>query len=129
MIETPETIWAWQKATFGTPDPRSPAVALRLLTEAVELCAACGATLEEMERSIYSRPEIGVYKRHPRPAKVPGEAADVYVVLCQVVGTYGFDLNAEVQRKMKTNRDRRWRSNCDGTGQHIRQVDESGNNG
>ena len=53
--------------------------------------------------------------------KVPSECADVLITLYRVAHVAGFDLQAEVDRKMSINRARKWRSNGDGTGQHIRE--------
>ena len=52
---------------------------------------------------------------------LPAEAADVLITLYRVAHCAGFDLQAEVDRKMSINRARKWRSNGDGTGQHIKE--------
>ena len=51
------------------------------------------------------------------------EAADVWITLARIPG-----LQEAVNAKMRVNRSRRWRSNGDGTGQHIKDYDERESN-
>jgi NTP pyrophosphatase (non-canonical NTP hydrolase) len=127
--ETQESIVKWMFETFPGADPESPRKALRALEEMVELCLAAGAAVgqiaEAVGRSIGTTVSVecewGVAAAEP--AKVPAEAADVLIVLYGLAGLRGFDLHAEVDRKMQKNRSRVWRTMGDGTGYHIK--DES----
>ena len=48
----------------------------------------------------------------------PVEAADVVICLCGYARACGFDLAAEVEKKMTINRARAWATKGDGTGYH-----------
>jgi len=50
---------------------------------------------------------------------VEEEAADVLVVLYHFAETLGMNLQEEVNRKMAINRQRRWKLDGTGTGQHV----------
>lgn len=121
--ETQQTIGAWIAATFPGTDPESPRKSLRLLEEAIELCFACGATPTEIHRTtlkaIGDRPDTATYRE---PDKIAGETADVVIVACGVADMRGFDLAAEVDKKMAINRARTWKVNGDGTGYHVKPA-------
>lgn len=52
-------------------------------------------------------------------AKLAEEIADVCICLAGVSAELGFDLAAEIEKKMVRNRARLWVSNGDGTGKHV----------
>ena len=119
--ETQATIGRWAKETFPGGDPKGPAKALRTLDEVIELCLAAGAT----PRQIYIRCTVGLgdksdHADYSQPEKVPSEAADVDICLKAFAYDHEIDLQAETDSKMKVNRARRWKSNGDGTGQHVK---------
>ncbi len=54
-----------------------------------------------------------------RRAGVKAEMPDVLITFFRLAAVLGFDLLESVDDKMAVNRLRRWKSNGDGTGQHI----------
>ena len=52
---------------------------------------------------------------------VPNECADILITLYRIADVFNFDLHAAVDHKMQINRARKWKSNGDGTGQHIKE--------
>jgi hypothetical protein len=126
VSETQATVYGWIQETFPGTDPESPRKSIRALEEMVELCLASGASPVEIryaiERAINSAWSISInrFEHRPTPDKIADEAADVLIVLYGVAGMRGFDLHAEVDRKMAVNRARRWAANGDGTGYHIK---------
>jgi hypothetical protein len=121
-IETQGTVGAWIDETFPGTDPES----IRLLAECVELCLASGATQGQIEEAVHNallRADRGgagdVRESHPRPEKIPAEAAKVLIVLYGVASMRDFDLHFEVDKEMKINRSRSWPPHGDGTGYHI----------
>jgi NTP pyrophosphatase (non-canonical NTP hydrolase) len=129
--ETQESVHRWIEDTFPGVDPESPRKSLRALEEMVELCLASGATTREVWRAVATELEkagavmsllggLTDVDAHPRPDKIASEAADVLIVLYGLAGMRGFDLHAEVDRKMEVNRGRRWEAMGDGTGYHIK---------
>lgn len=99
MSETQATISAWADQTFG-PASSNARVAARANEEMAELLRALTAD-----------------DAHPKATE---EAADVVIVLCRLATRLGFDLWAEVERKMAINRDRQWKLTQDGHGYHVR---------
>lgn len=124
--ETQKTIYQWMNSTFPGVDPDSPRKSLRLLEEVVELCMASGASFEDIRNAVdRNRKDYrgrDDHDRSPEPDDIPAEAADVLIVLYGVAGMRGFDLHAEVDRKMAVNRSRRWAPRGDGTGYHIKDT-------
>lgn len=136
MSETQRTIGEWIDATFPGTDPESPRKSIRALEEMVELCLASGASVAEIDHAVTNAIEAEAYRRmtleeisergwhslpgRREPDKILAEAADVLIVLYGLAHMRGFDLHAEVDRKMAVNRSRRWKANGDGTGYHIR---------
>ena len=90
----------WARETFGPVEPIRAVV--RANEEMAELLkAACCATSEaDLE-------------------KMAEEAADVVIVLCHLAGALHIDLGWAIEKKMVTNRLRKWRVDGDGTGYHI----------
>jgi NTP pyrophosphatase (non-canonical NTP hydrolase) len=101
MAETQATINEWQRKTFGPQDDQA-AIYHRLVQEVSELGEA-----------------------HPQDdATLAKELADVQIVLFQLAGSLGINLQAEVDRKMAINRKRSWHLHGDGTAQHIPDTGE-----
>lgn len=96
--ETSASIAQWADATFG-PVESNMSIWKRADTEFQEL-----------------RLKLTEDDTHPRAAE---EAADVCIVLDRLVHRLGSDMMQERQRKMATNRARRWKLIGDGHGQHI----------
>jgi NTP pyrophosphatase (non-canonical NTP hydrolase) len=113
--------------TFPGVDPDSPRKSLRLLEECVELCLASGASFEEIRRAVdrdrKAYCDQDDHESRPDWAKIPAEAADVLIVLYGVAGMRGFNLHAEVDRKMAVNRSRTWAARGDGTGYHVKREE------
>lgn len=120
-IETVESVGLWALETFGAGDPNSPARCLRLLEEVVELCYADGAAgceISDRVNGTILKCFVKYAASGPLRDDVPGELADCSIVLKTIAHQKGIDLDAEEAAKMKTNRERTWKSNGDGTGQH-----------
>lgn len=97
MAETSKTILVWGDETFGkVQDP--VALVKRAAEEMDEL-------IEALENG--DTDEAGK------------EAADVTILLHRLMGTLNKELADEVDKKMKINRNRTWKSAGDGTGGHI----------
>jgi len=122
-VETQESIHQWIDETFPGTDPHSPRKSLRALEEMVELCLASGASAQDIMDAARgaTRWDKDWTLRETKPEQIPIEAADVLIVLYGVAGMRGFDLHAEVDRKMATNRKRKWRVRGDGTGYHVKE--------
>jgi NTP pyrophosphatase (non-canonical NTP hydrolase) len=123
--ESQETVFRWTLDTFPGMDPESPRKSLRLLEEAFELCLASGASFQEMHSALakvwHSCGCPGMEARPLSSGGIPAEAADVLIVLYSLAGMRGFDLHAEVERKMAINRARKWAPRGDGTGYHVKE--------
>lgn len=127
--ETQQTIGRWSDETFPGADPLSPRKAIRALEEMVELCLASGASAHDVRRvvGLTLDKEVGLpgspefIARGRKAEKIPAEAADVAIVLFGLAELVGFDLQAEVDKKMAVNRARKWKANGDGTGYHIKE--------
>lgn len=103
--ETQKSITDWGIKTFGYPSsPR--AIIDRMFMEIDELkYLVVNMSLTNKEQ----------YE------DVADECADIYIVMCQVMNTIGYDLQSCVNHKMTINRARKWKLNQDGTGQHIKE--------
>jgi NTP pyrophosphatase (non-canonical NTP hydrolase) len=121
--ETQDSIGRWNVDTFGPADPLGTQHARRVLMEVVELCLAVGMNRLEMVETVceVSRKAGKGLETvlMPEPGKVPGEAADVLITLWGFAHRRGIDLGEETDKKMKTNRERVWKLNGDGTAQHV----------
>lgn len=98
MIENQTTINEWATKTFGHVT-RSRSIS-RMMQEVMEL-----TEIKESDNDSFD--------------KVSNECADIYITMCQVASTFGFDLHACIDHKMEINRGRKWKIAGDGTGQHI----------
>tara|TARA_R100000808_G_C2112571_1_gene126212 strand:+ start:582 stop:881 length:300 start_codon:yes stop_codon:yes gene_type:complete len=97
MSETTNTIGRWAVETFGVPT----------------LEVAESRAREEMDE-LQDAINLSVY-----PETIVEEAADVVIVLCHLAATMDRSLWDAVERKMKTNRQRIWKSRGNGTAQHT----------
>jgi len=95
QVETEGTVDEWAQVTFGVGTPER--IFERMLEELEEL-RACP------------------------PEKRDEEIADVLICLMRYARARDLDLGKLVVDKMEVNRKRRWRSNGDGTGQHVRPL-------
>ena len=101
MKEDQRSISDWAVKTFGYPtEKRSIA---RMVEEVEELKKV------DLLDDKYSFDEVS------------NECADIYITMCQIADTFGFDLHACVDYKMQINRNRKWKIAGDGTGQHIEE--------
>ena len=99
--ETQASIVKWADETFG------PA-------------ANEDVVMKRMEEEIHEMLET----EHLPPLAAALEAADVYITMVRWVQYLGFDLHTLVDEKMAINRARKWRSNNDGTGHHIKDGEK-----
>lgn len=97
-METQKTISEWAIKTFGYPT-RSRSIA-RMMDEVDEL---------DMIHNIDDSDSFN---------NISDECADIYITMCQVATTFGFDLHACIDHKMSVNRGRKWKLAGDGTAQH-----------
>lgn len=97
--ETQDSITRWARATFGAKISNAR-IGARANTEMAEL-------LRELAQS------------KPNPAKVAEEVADVVIVLMRLLSQLGITLASAVDRKMATNRKRKWVRTGVGIGQHV----------
>ena len=103
MHETQKTISDWGIKTFGYPKS-TKIVVDRMIKEVNELEELSNM---DMNDAVYD--------------DMVDECADIYIVLCQVMNTMGYDLHSCVDHKMYINRARKWKLNQDGTGQHVKE--------
>ena len=96
--ETEQSINEWAEATFG-PTGSNASVAARALKELAELIQKLTAD-----------------DTHAGAAE---ELADVEIVFARLWVRLGANRQAEIDRKMATNRARKWRLTGDGHGQHV----------
>ena len=100
MIESQKTVCDWADATFGHC---TNIVSIeRMLKEVDELKLAMKEDPDDFH-------------------KISNECADILITLYRIADCYGFDLRSCVDHKMDINRHRKWKSNGDGTGQHIKE--------
>lgn len=100
MIENQETIAKWADQTFG------PATSL------ARVGARANEEMAELLRVLTSPT--------PDQSKAVEEAADVVIILFRLADLCGEDLLARIDRKMQTNRMRKWNLSNDGHGYHVR---------
>lgn len=99
-IETQASISQWAEATFGPSgsNARAAARANREMSELLE--------------------HVTADDQHPEAAE---EIADVVIVLYRVATCLGVDLHELIDRKMATNRARKWRLDGTGHGYHVKE--------
>ena len=100
--ETQESISEWATKTFGTPT-NVELIIWRMLMETTEL----------KERLL----DGGAYTKE----ELAEELADIFIVGYQCFTTLGFNAHMCIDSKMKINRERKWKLNDDGTGQHVKE--------
>ena len=96
MSETQSTINAWQRERFPT--------------------AAVGGVIGHLREEF--REFLTAVPGTPEAAE---EAADIVILLYCIAMLEGFDLHAEIDKKMAKNRTRQWVIQPDGTGRHVRE--------
>lgn len=99
MSEDQRTISDWATKEFGYPTPERAIT--RMLEEVEELKAEFQTTFD--------------YE------KIMNECADIYITMCQVAITLGYNLHACIDHKMEINRHRKWTRKEDGTGYHVKE--------
>jgi NTP pyrophosphatase (non-canonical NTP hydrolase) len=96
--ETQSTITTWAQEVFGVASD-------------VTLFCRFDDEVNELEGVLSE----GVFTRK----EISGELADCLIVLYQLAEVLGVNLLTAVEEKMAINRERKWRLNGDGTGQHV----------
>lgn len=97
-LETQESISAWANSTFG-PTGTNLRVAIRANEEMAELLQ-----------------KLAIDDSHPQMAE---EVSDIFIVLYRLAQRQGFDIHEEIDKKMATNRRRKWKLDGSGCGQHV----------
>lgn len=97
--ETQRSISAWADDTFGDAGSHARTAA-RANEEMAELLATLTNDLRSNEKAI-------------------DECADIVIILFRLADRMGFDLLAEVDRKMLINRGRTWKRDGSGHGYHV----------
>lgn len=111
MFETQHSIHAWSRETFGECDDLAR-FAARINKEMAELIVVCCSNADPGTFGEKIRAEFG------------DESADVVIMLCSLAEIVGFDLMEAVNRKMTTNRGRRWNISKDGFGHQHAEAEE-----
>lgn len=96
--ETQQTIARWARDTFGEAKSNL-SVAIRANEEMAEMLACLNRNDDDQHAA--------------------EEAADVIITLCVMFERLGVDIVAEIDRKMKVNRERQWRLDGNGHGYHL----------
>jgi len=119
MNETQKTISDWGLETFGKAQDRAILIG-RTAQEMIEALQLVLPSDVGVRLDAATRVAIRDVRESPLDEEyIREEAADVLIVLYQVATAYGFDLHAEVDRKMEINRNRKWKVDKDGVGQHL----------
>ena len=126
VIETPETVGQWAVNQFGRPTPL--AVLRRMCDEVLEGMELC-VVGNEATRTMFKAFRMGLehldkYAHTPETqlqlaAPIAEEIADANIVSYHAMKILGKYIGEEIDRKMEINRRRRWKTNGDGTGQHV----------
>ena len=98
VAEDQQSIALWAEQTFGKPTQLRAAT--RMNEEVAELLAKL------------SNPSVS-------NAAIVEEVADIQIVLYVLATRLHMDVQAEVERKMKVNRERKWALDGSGCGQHV----------
>lgn len=93
-----KSITEWSDQTFGDKSPLQ--IATRMNNEVAELLTGLANKPDAIEHHA-------------------GECADVLIMLLQVAEKLGVDIEAELDRKMHVNRNRKWAVNAAGKAQHV----------
>lgn len=105
--ETERSIARWAAATFGPVTPIR--CAIRANEEMAELLRAL--SVDRTTSPGYA---------HRAKASAAEEIGDVAIVLFRLAAELGTSVDAQVQRKMRVNRARRWETDGKGVGHHVR---------
>lgn len=126
MHETQDTIGPWAVETFGRPTPL--AVLRRSCDEILEAMEVCVVN-NEATRTMFKAMRMGLehldkYAHtqdvlHRLAHRIAEEIADSEIVNKHAAYVLKVDLQTYIDRKMEINRRRKWKSNGDGTGQHV----------
>jgi NTP pyrophosphatase (non-canonical NTP hydrolase) len=100
-METQKTISEWAVKTFGYVTPER----------------SISRMLEEVEEL----KNINLNNERSSFDEISNECADIYITMCQVATTWGFNLESCIDHKMEINRARKWKIADDGTGQHVEE--------
>ena len=115
--QTALDIMLWHTGNGGSF--RRPAGhALKILEEAIELCYACGASVNEVAYVVHSETDKAVRKRevtnHPHFLKAKEEIADV-TILTHILATHlNTSMDVEAKKKLPILRRRAWKATGDG---------------
>lgn len=126
MIETPESVGLWAVKQFGGPTPL--AILRRMCDEVLEGMELC-VIENEHTRTMFKAFRMGLshldHYAYPHTHQlhlaesIAEELADANIVGYHAAALLGVVLFDEIDRKMDINRRRKWKSNGDGTGQHV----------
>ncbi len=97
-METQRSIFDWQLETFGPP---------KLMRSATRINEEVAELLVHMSLDDYM--------------KIPGELADIAILITGLAAAMWIDLQGEVDKKMAINRKRRWGPVIGGHAQHLRE--------
>lgn len=98
----------WQRKTFGLEDKDPFAIWDKFQGEVAELYSAMRQY--QQVRELHGSSELEKFCK---------ELADVYIVLCQLAGQAGINIQGWVDVKMDVNVNRQWNVTADGIGQHV----------
>lgn len=101
----------WQERTFGLKTASVSAIHKKLREEQKELKAEVGALLGE---------NLSLAELESLIKNIGVEIADNIIVLMQLAGRLGIDIQDNIDQKMEKNVRRQWNVNSDGTGQHVK---------
>lgn len=127
--ENAETVGYWALKTFG--EPHIISVLKRLVDEVIEaaelsvyestytkqLMKQVTVNMQALEQEGFSADKIDAL----RPS-IGKELADVVIVAYHAAAVLGVDLDQLVTDKMRVNRNRKWKINPNGTGQHVEET-------
>ncbi len=126
MLENPGTVGEWAINQFGRPTPL--AVLRRMCDEVLEGMEVC-VVGNEATRTMFKAFRMGLDHldnyAHTERAQlqlstlIAEEIADANIVSFHAMAILGHDSAREITNKMEINRRRKWKSNGDGTGQHV----------
>jgi NTP pyrophosphatase (non-canonical NTP hydrolase) len=107
----------WAEATFKHNEV---GIALHLLSEAVEVAQAAGATADQVKLTV-----TNTWQGNNRDTtSIPEETADVVILALTLAGYLDFDLAIEIIHKMSKNKLRKWgKPNEQGFTEHVRETD------
>lgn len=106
MLETPETVGEWIRATF--PEWSGPqGRALAIVEEAVELALASGLSHEQIQSAVnlsFHQDTTRKQQSDYVPESDEGEVADIMLNLYAYANEQGYNIQASLDKKMEKNR-------------------------